>query len=400
MSGVLVSAKLNGSTFTTTVVTDATGRYAFPRARLQAGTYAIGIRAIGYDLEAPVSATVRASGAATADLRLQKTRDLASQLSNAEWLSSMPGTDAQKAEIRGCAHCHMLNLITRSHHDVAGIRAGPRADGRVSAALVSTDGPDAPAPRIGGGDVSRERAAAGEVDTASRVSGHAQSERESRLEYSLKTLPRPSADATRVIYTEYDLPKRTRQPHDVIVDSTGMVWYASFGEQILGKLDPRTGKVTEYQIPILKPDAPTGILGMRFDQRRESVARDAVSGRHREVRPEDGEVSDVESAAGAERQARPGQPGQPGARVHRRQGLAAGCRHIHRDASRHRDRASSRSSSRTRFRARTSTTSFPIRRTTATSSSWVPKKSVGSTRRPVRSRSSRRRPEGRDRAAA
>ena len=29
MSGVLVSAKLNGSTFTTTVVTDATGRYAF-----------------------------------------------------------------------------------------------------------------------------------------------------------------------------------------------------------------------------------------------------------------------------------------------------------------------------------------------------------------------------------
>ncbi len=91
MSGVLVSVKLNGSTLTTTVVTDASGHYAFPRARLQTGTYAIKIRAIGYDLEAPVTATVGESGAATADLRLRKTRDLASQLSNAEWLASMPG---------------------------------------------------------------------------------------------------------------------------------------------------------------------------------------------------------------------------------------------------------------------------------------------------------------------
>src|SRR4029453_18719447 len=51
-----------------------------------------------------------------------------------------------------------------------------------------------------------------------------------------------------------------------IVDDAGMAWYASFGEQILGKLDPRTAKVTEYPIPVLKPNAPTGILGMRFDK--------------------------------------------------------------------------------------------------------------------------------------
>src|SRR5207249_9925963 len=62
------------------------------------------------------------------------------------------------------------------------------------------------------------------------------------------------------------LPKRTRQPHDVIVDSSGMVWYASFGEQILGKLDPKTGRITEYDVPVLKPRAPKGILGMRFDE--------------------------------------------------------------------------------------------------------------------------------------
>jgi streptogramin lyase len=45
-----------------------------------------------------------------------------------------------------------------------------------------------------------------------------------------------------------------------------MAWYASFGEQIVGRLDPKTGNVTEYAVPVLKPKAPTGILGFRFDR--------------------------------------------------------------------------------------------------------------------------------------
>src|SRR5262249_51713700 len=48
MEGVLVSAKKEGSTITTTVVTDGQGRYSFPAARLEAGKYTISIRAIGY----------------------------------------------------------------------------------------------------------------------------------------------------------------------------------------------------------------------------------------------------------------------------------------------------------------------------------------------------------------
>jgi len=37
MEGVLVSAKRTGSTITVTVVTDAQGRYSFPRSRLEPG---------------------------------------------------------------------------------------------------------------------------------------------------------------------------------------------------------------------------------------------------------------------------------------------------------------------------------------------------------------------------
>ena len=264
MEGVLVSARRAGSTITTTVVSDRQGRYAFPRARLEPGDYTLRIRAIGYELE-PVPVAIAKERPAAADLKLSKATDLSAQLTNAEWLASMPGTPEEKAATRGCAHCHTLSLVTRSKHD---------ADKLVEVIARMAGYPPlafplmvqkTPSPRIGGGPVSAERqleARRRQADYLSRINLSAGP----TWSYSFATLPRPRGKATRVIYTEYDLPKKTRQPHDVIVDSAGMAWYASFGEQILGKLDPKTAKVTEYQIPLLKPKAPTGILGMRFDR--------------------------------------------------------------------------------------------------------------------------------------
>src|SRR3954452_21022124 len=72
MEGVLVSVKRTGSTLTTTVVTDKEGRFRFPRTRLEAGSYALGIRAVGYDLASEPSLSVATTGATTADLKLKK----------------------------------------------------------------------------------------------------------------------------------------------------------------------------------------------------------------------------------------------------------------------------------------------------------------------------------------
>ena len=44
-----------------------------------------------------------------------------------------------------------------------------------------------------------------------------------------------------------------------------MAWYSNFGEQNLGRLDPKTGKVTEYPVPEHKPGFPTGFLALRAD---------------------------------------------------------------------------------------------------------------------------------------
>jgi hypothetical protein len=45
MEGVLVTARRTGANFTVTVVSDARGRYSFPRTRLEPGAYALVIRA-------------------------------------------------------------------------------------------------------------------------------------------------------------------------------------------------------------------------------------------------------------------------------------------------------------------------------------------------------------------
>ena len=57
--------------------------------------------------------------------------------------------------------------------------------------------------------------------------------------------PRPSGRGTKVVITEYDLPRTTIEPHDVIIGADGNVYYSNFGEQTFGMIDPKTGKHTE-----------------------------------------------------------------------------------------------------------------------------------------------------------
>jgi virginiamycin B lyase len=265
MEGVLVSAKKAGSTITTTVVTDEQGRYRFPQSRLDPGQYALRIRAVGYDLEGPDTVEVASHQTTTTDLKLRKAQDLASQLSNAEWIDSVPGTVQEKAILRPCSHCHTVERILRSRHDVEQFVSVIERMSTYPQLSFPLKIQKLPAPRIGPGAVSPEERQAAwrrQAEYLAKINLSTGPQ----WSYAFKTLPRPKGKATQVIYTEYDLPQRTRQPHDVIVDSGGMAWYASFGEQILGKLDPKTGSVMEYPVPLLKPAAPTGILGLRFDE--------------------------------------------------------------------------------------------------------------------------------------
>src|SRR2546427_10604903 len=264
MEGVLVSAKKGGSTVTITAVSDAQGRYAFPSGKLDPGRYAIRIRAVGYDLEALSAVEVAAGKTATLDLKLKKTADLAAQLSNGEWMASVPGTDQQKGLLLNCVGCHSLERVVRSTHDADSFTKTvlPRMQGYVNQSI-----PQHPqlrkAERLmeerGDQRVQVYRSTAEYLATINRSAAP-------QWSYALKAHARPSGRATRVVYTEYDLPRETISPHDVIVDREGVAWYSSFGEQNLGRLDPKTGEVREFPIDVHKPGFPTGLLGLRSDR--------------------------------------------------------------------------------------------------------------------------------------
>src|SRR5213592_2364377 len=106
MEGVVVTARRPGAIVQVSVTTDAEGRYGFPRSRLEPGQYTLSIRAVGYDIDSPAKATVANGKAATADIKAKTTRNLAGQLTNAEWMMSIPGTEEEKA---GDAH-HPLGV--------------------------------------------------------------------------------------------------------------------------------------------------------------------------------------------------------------------------------------------------------------------------------------------------
>jgi streptogramin lyase len=262
MEGVLVSATKTGSNITVTVVTGADGRYSFPQNRLAPGQYALAVRAVGYEFGQPRKVDIGASDA-SADLKLRKSADLAAQLSNGEWLASIPGTDQQKGQLLNCVGCHTVQRIVRSKYDADGFLTQilPRMQGYVQQSLPIH-------PQLRPAERLMEEQGEDRIEIYRAVAQYLSTINLSATEqwkYELKTLPRPKGAATKVIYTEYDLPREEMAPHDVIVDKNGIVWFGNFGEQKLGRLDPGNGKVTEYPYPMHRDNAPTGSLGLRSD---------------------------------------------------------------------------------------------------------------------------------------
>ena len=257
MEGVVVTAHKDGSIVSVSVTTDARGWYAFPESKLVPGEYKITIRAVGYEISVPTTADVVAEKTVTADIKLKKTRNLASQLSNAEWMMSIPGTEEQKAMLLDCTGCHTLERIVRSTHDAdEWTQVITRMKGY---AFVST--PLKPQRML---DETR----AGKPEDYRKMAEYLATinlSAVSNWDYPLKTLPRPSGRATRAIVTEYDMKRPTTQPHDVLLDKNGNVWYSDFGELFISKFDPKTLKLTEYPTKEFKPGAPVGNLSLEFD---------------------------------------------------------------------------------------------------------------------------------------
>jgi virginiamycin B lyase len=256
MEGVLVSAKRVPGTITVTVISDSHGRYQFPAERLALGQYQIDIRAIGYDSAVPGLLITVGKGITQANIKLVKTKDLAAQMSDVEWLMSAPGPEEQKEHLfRTCSHCHTLAPILMSEYDSAGwMKTFARMRGwdQVSSISYPVKSPDH------GGAPFGDEAFAKFLTNINLNSRPAH-------DFELKTLPRPTGANTKVIITEYDLPRPEAQPHDVAPDKSGMIWYQDFQDGIIGRLNTANGQVKEWRDPVMKRGFPSAFQCVEWD---------------------------------------------------------------------------------------------------------------------------------------
>jgi virginiamycin B lyase len=261
MEGVVVGASPAGSTITTEVVSNHAGEYDFPASRVGPGRYHLEIRAIGYALAGPADVSVGPETTTTANLSLRTVTAIADQMTNSDWLISMPGDRQQKDLLLNCTTCHTIERIVTSHftaQDFKGVMEVMAGFANQASDLEpqrKLELPASIAAHWGGGKA-----------TLRSFMASINESKTGKLNYPLKTLPRPSGRGTDVVYTVYALPRPSIQPHDVVVDRAGRVWFSEFGDDYLGELDPRTGKVEEYPIPTERPEEPKGSLDLEFDE--------------------------------------------------------------------------------------------------------------------------------------
>ena len=271
LDGVTVSAKLEGSTITTSVYTDNAGQYFFPP--LPAGKYRVWAQAIGFERN---NDAVDLSAARRQDFTLREMIDPERrfrQLPGEMMVTALPEASADDARMKkifmnNCTGCHSTSYVLQFRFDEAG---WSKIIDLMKVVPVSGvyPGPNAKANQI------MERHQKQLAAYLARARGPGES--------SMKVAPRPrpAGEAARAVWTLYDVPlnpdagigtrhslndgtdwalgttsKLGQLPHDGALGLDGTIYFTSNNANrgvTIGKVDPASGAV-KY----LKVDAANG----------------------------------------------------------------------------------------------------------------------------------------------
>jgi streptogramin lyase len=269
MAGVTVSAKPDGGTITTTVFTDETGEYYFPA--LPDARYRVWAQALSYKT---AKGDVDLSANRKQDFTLQPMNDTEAtfrQLPGNLMLDALPAATPEDARMKNivrtvCTGCHTPSFPLQNRFDEAGWNA-------IIGLMKNVN--------VYGSFVGAERKPSGILDFhqkelaayLARARGPGQSDMNVRLE------PRPSGEAARVVFKEYDLPldPDANLPanfvqddgsdwslgtpsvlipgwgvHDAWLDLTGNLWFTCNvpnRHTTIGRIDTATGAVSLFKIP-------------------------------------------------------------------------------------------------------------------------------------------------------
>ena len=272
LEGVTVSAKLEGTTITTSVYTDTAGVYVFPP--LPAGKYRVWAQALGFETN---KSAVELTAAKRHDFALQEIVDAERrfrQLPGEMMVAALPEATPEDAHMKkifmnNCTGCHSTGYALQFRFDeagwskiidlmkvvpVTGVYPGPTA--KPSQVLDRNQKPLA-------AYLARAR---GPGETSMKVAARA----------------RPTGEAARAVWTLYDLPlnpdagigtrynpndgtdwtlgttsKMGQLPHDGGMGLDGMLYFTVNNPNrsvTIGKLDPKTGA-----LKFIKADAANGL---------------------------------------------------------------------------------------------------------------------------------------------
>jgi virginiamycin B lyase len=259
LEGIMVQLVAQKSAIRTTVYSNADGRYEFPK--LEPGPYTLRIAQprefhpyvkenIAIDGQAPLE-EITLSRVTSGEL-LPPSPEIAAQMTGSEWLASLSGTgDEKKLLTTNCNWCHSYQQIFRNRYD---------EDGWGKIVNRMTKGAGSPLINM------RPSGRFNDADTARMVKWLATVRGPEARDPPFVTLPRPQGRQTRVVITEYELPRLELATHDVAGDSKGNIWYSPHRSSYIGRLDPRTGVVQEFHIPLESADVLPGTHWIQVDR--------------------------------------------------------------------------------------------------------------------------------------
>jgi len=261
MGGVTVSAKADGSTITTTVYTDDTGSYYFPP--LAPGKYHVWAQALTF---ATAKADVDLAANAAQNFSLSPLKDFVRQLPGDAIIDSLPDATEHDKKMKhlvrnNCTSCHTPSYPLQHRFDAAGWTAIIDLMKMVNVSGVYQ------------GEKAKPNGLLqfNEKDLADYLAG-ARGPGDSTMQ--IKVPPRPSEEAARVVFREYDVPPdpdnapvRSNDGHDWSLgtpsrigslvhdawsDLDGNLWYTSNTPNrhvTVARIDTKTGAVKQFMVP-------------------------------------------------------------------------------------------------------------------------------------------------------
>jgi streptogramin lyase len=259
LEGVVISARAAGSNITTSVLTDGRGVYVFPP--LGGGRYDVWAQATGYQT-ARATVAIESGRQLHQAFTLNTIDDITPQLSASEWFSAMPEDSKDQRRMKAifrtnCTACHGPTHALQNRFDENGWRAEIMFMERIT----------------GTGGINRHTTVVHYRDELARYLASLRGPTSPQPKFTLQ--PRPTGDAARVVFTEYDIPlagARTERAwldgsdwsigwptasagarwiHDVVADNDGNAWGTRDrgpADMSLFKIDTKTGDVTGYII--------------------------------------------------------------------------------------------------------------------------------------------------------